>query len=170
MREAKKIYVCDEYHFRFGVWLTNYRFVQSKNAISKHFRCRMNSLSALTPSEYRSFMGSSEETSLSTSKSKSTRKQKRSRTSSNGLLPPTCDLRTKIPCILSPIHDVGSCRGEDWAFSVVTSIEANHCIKRGNLYKCVDVCNGCTDGSSFKALDFLAHSKLFQLRINKESD
>lgn len=57
MRETKNLYVGEEYHFRLGVWLTNYQFVRSKNKVSSRFKCGMNSLSALTASEYRSYYG-----------------------------------------------------------------------------------------------------------------
>lgn len=57
MRATQNFYVGDEYHFRFGVWLTNYKYIHAKKQANTHFKSGMNSFSALMPTEYRSSLG-----------------------------------------------------------------------------------------------------------------
>jgi hypothetical protein len=52
MRETGEFYTGDEFHMRFGIWITNFRYVQEHNA-GHSFTLGMNQFAALTPGEYR---------------------------------------------------------------------------------------------------------------------
>lgn len=85
----------------------------------------MNSLSALTQSEYRSFLGyslnkndlKSGKNIISNSKifygKINQLNEKENRSDPNEL-----DYRTKTRSVLNPVMNIGSCGGGDWAFSV----------------------------------------------------
>lgn len=189
MRETKNFYTGEEYHFRFGVWLSNYRFVQSKNSANSnnHFKCGMNSLSALTPTEYRSFLGTRSLqkvkkvdtilTNSATSFEKLQAIKQRIQMQTNDY-PDNLDYRTNDPIVLNPIQDVGTCSGGDWSFSMTASIETNHAIKKVELFKlseqclidCVEDCDGCNSGSVYSGFNFLSNSQTYQCRINSEPD
>lgn len=181
MRETKNYYTGEDYHYRFAIWLTNYQFIQSRNKISSHFKCGMNGLSALTPSEYRSYLSNkqgkfSKPTNLNSQKKYD--KNKKARKSANGAFPDFIDHRIHDPCVINPIQNVGECKGAGWAFSITTSIETNHCLRKGVLYKlseqclidCVDDCDGCNSGTFKSGFNFLLSRNHLQGLINNESD
>ena len=139
MRETKNLYVAEEYHFRFEIWLTNYRFVHSKNNVASgnHFKLGMNSLSALAQSEYRSFLGYSlNKNDLKSGKNIISNskifygKINQLNEKENRSYPNELDYRTNTPSVLNPVMNVGSCGGGDWAFSVTTCIETNYAIQK----------------------------------------
>lgn len=188
MRETKNIYVGEEYHFRFGIWLTNYRYIQSKisSATKTHFKCGMNSLSALSPSEYRSLLGAKNNrqpkgesiigNSPSTiNKIKNLQHQIKK---AKADYPDNLDYRTHDPVVLNPIQDIGQCSGGSWSFSVTSSVETSYAIKNKELYKlseqclidCVTYCDGCNGGSLHSTFLFLSNSDKYQCRINSEAD
>jgi C1A family cysteine protease len=53
MREHHLTYTGSEYHLRFGIFLTRFRFVREHNSASPSFTVTLNHLSCLTPSEFR---------------------------------------------------------------------------------------------------------------------
>ena len=57
MRTNNKFFIGEEYHLRFGIWLSNLEYVRSHNKQNqKTFKLSMNSLSHLTPTEYRALL------------------------------------------------------------------------------------------------------------------
>lgn len=185
MRESKNFYIGEEYHFRLGVWIANYRYIQSQNTdfSKKHFKCGMNSLSALTSSEYRSYLGyrlnkdNSKNGKTIMTNSKSNYNKIQSSYAKNKDYPDELDYRTNEPAVLNPISNVGSCAGADWAFSVTSSIETNHAIKEAELIKlseqclidCVTYCDGCNSCTPYKAF-FCITNERYQCHVNTESD
>jgi cathepsin L len=57
MRETNQLFVGNEYQTRFGIWLSNKRFVKEHNGGSSSYKVGLNPLAALTPAEYRSLLG-----------------------------------------------------------------------------------------------------------------
>ena len=57
MRLTNQFYTGDEYRIRFGIFLTNSRYVKEFNSGNKKFRVTLNKFAALTPSEYRAYFG-----------------------------------------------------------------------------------------------------------------
>lgn len=189
MRETNNFYIGEEYHFRFGIWLANYRFIQSKNAANSlhHFKCGMNSLSTLTPSEYRLYLGSQKVTqnkrgltiiSQTNFSDEKTQKILHTLRPNSFTYPDTLDYRDHTPAVLNPIGDVGSCSGSDWAFSMTASIETNHAIKNNELLKlseqclidCVEDCDGCNSGTVYLGFYFISNNVHYQCRINSQDD
>lgn len=52
MRLNNQIYVGDEYHFRFGIFITNLRFIKEQNSINRSFKVGINRFAAYTTTEY----------------------------------------------------------------------------------------------------------------------
>jgi hypothetical protein len=57
MREFGFLYTGNEYHFRFGVYLTNALRVREENAKGTSFRVGLNHLATLMPAEYKTLLG-----------------------------------------------------------------------------------------------------------------
>lgn len=188
MRETKNFYVGEEYHFRFGIWLSNYRYVQSKSSSTtkSHFQCGMNSLSALSPSEYRSLLGtkinrqSEGEKIIGNSPltiNKIQKQQNEIKKAKNDY-PDNLDYRTHEPSVLHPIQDIGTCAGGSWSFSITCSVESSYAIKKNELFKlseqclidCISECDGCNSGTLHLAFMFLTNQQDYQCHINSESD
>lgn len=148
MRSNNQFYTGDEYHLRFGIFLTNLRRVKEYNSGDRKFRVGLNKFAVLTPSEYKSYHKL-----IPKSMPKATKNVKPSkRTNSDSF-----DWREKG--VVSPIQDYGSCVA-DWAFSVVQVAESANAISTQTLLKfseqqlidCVDLCGGCSMGSAAMAL------------------
>ena len=188
MRETKNFYVGEDYHFRFGVWLANYRYVQSKSSskTKSHFKCGMNSLSALSPSEYRALLGT-----INNRQSKGENVMGNSPSTINKIknlerqlkddkkdYPDNLDYRTHEPSVLNPIQDIGQCSGGSWSFSITCAVETSHAIKKNELFKlseqclidCDTYCDGCNSGSLHSAYLFLTNNEDYQCHINSEAD
>lgn len=58
MRSTNQFYTGSEYHFRFGIYLQDLKFVQTHNSNpTKSFKVKMNHFATLTPSEYKQMLG-----------------------------------------------------------------------------------------------------------------
>lgn len=149
MRETNNMYTGDEYHLRLGIFLSTARFVNNFNRGNRKFKLGLNSLSALTPAEYRLMLGArprqltlSEDT-----------------TTSHVKAPESLDWRDKN--VVTPIKDQGQC-GSCWAFSAIHTAESASAIHSGtlisfsesNLVDCCQACFGCNGGWPFRALDY----------------
>jgi cathepsin L len=153
MRDTNQLFVGDEYQTRFGIWLTNKRFVQEHNAGSSTFKVGLNHLAALTPAEYRSLLGFKPDLS-----------EKKRTTITSLKLPDTVDWRDEG--VINPIQDQGQC-GSCWAFSAIQSIESLYAIKNTKLYKlseqelvdCVTADYGCDGGLMTDAFDYVLKSQ-----------
>lgn len=150
MRATNQFYVGDEYHLRFGIYLTNFRRVREHNSAHKSFKVSMNKFATLTPSEYKSLLGLR----IKINNKKSSKVNKK----------PTnyepIDWRSKG--VVSPIGNQGSC-GSCWAFSAILSIESVNAISSGTLRKfseqnivdCVTTCDGCNGGLMTDAYQYV---------------
>lgn len=140
MRSTNQFYVGDDYHIRFGIFLTNLRLVKEHNAAHKSFTVEMNKFATLTPSEYKSLLGL---------RIKLYKHQ--TQKSSKPVNYESLDWRDKG--VVGPIGDQGSC-GSCWAFSAIQSIESVNAISTGTFHKfseqnivdCVTTCSGCNGG------------------------
>jgi cathepsin L len=139
MRDSNNFYSGEEYQFRFGIWISNFRRVQEHNAGNSLFKVEMNELSHLTTTEYRSMLG------IRVSRQPTNKVTRPSRL--NGAV----DWRKQG--VVNPIKDQGQC-GSCWAFSADQAIESIWAIKSGTLYNlaesnlvdCVKTCYGCDGG------------------------
>ncbi|KAK8840809.1 hypothetical protein M9Y10_027631 [Tritrichomonas musculus] len=149
MRLTNQFFTGDDYHLRFGIYLSNLRRVKEHNAAHKSFRVGMNKFAALTPSEYRSLLGV-----------RITLSNFQSQKNSKSMNLESIDWRDKG--VVSPISDQGSC-GSCWAFSAIQSIESVNAISSGQLRKfseqnivdCVNTCSGCNGGLMTDAYQYV---------------
>lgn len=148
MRATNQLFTGDEYNTRFGVWMTNARFVQSHNQ-GGSFLLEMNTLAALTPSEYKTLLGSrvSIQDAAHAVLSKFT-------------TPNSVDWRENNA--VTAVKDQGMC-SSCWAFSAIAAAEGSNAVSSGklvgfsesNLIDCVSSCYGCYGGSAKMALDYV---------------
>ena len=187
MRETKHFYIGSEYHFRFGIWLSNFRFIQSKNAAEQHFKCGLNSFAALTPTEYRLYLNSRPgkfklrigETLMKNSQSNNNQFNRFYEANKKKEIsdPDELDYRKHDPQVLNAIQDVGSCSGSDWAFAVTACVETNYALSgHKTLYKlseqclidCVEYCDGCNSCEAYSAFTFI--TGIYQTYLNLIED
>lgn len=158
MRTNNKFFIGEEYHLRLGIWLSNMEYVRYHNKQGKTFKLSMNSLSHLTPAEYKSLLSNK----VSQSRSKNLKG-----------IPPiqkmndaeSLDLR-KEGCV-TPIRDCGSC-GADWAFAATTQFESQIFRTTSTLYEfsesflidCLpeSVADGCNSGDYTLAVSYVLHN------------
>lgn len=160
MHSNNFIYTGDEYHFRFGIFLTNLRLVREHNKSNKKYKLGLNKFSAYTPSEYQSHIFIKKET-------------LRNRKVPNTSFPDSFDWRDKG--IVNPIRDQGYCNS-DWAIFATFLAESSNGISTGklltysvqNLIDCVDSCYGCDGGYLTDALNYIITTQ--NGKFNLESD
>ena len=151
MRSTDQLFYGDDYQFRFGIWLTNYRFVRDHNKNNNKYKLEMNKFAALTYSEYQSMFVSSNGI-IKTDKMKMIEKMK-----TNTL---SIDWREKGA--VNEIQDMGNCPA-DWAFSGASAAEGSNFIAHQTLWKfseqsfidCDDDCFGCNGGAAFSVFDYM---------------
>lgn len=149
MRSTNQFYTGDEYHLRFGIFMTNLRLIKEFNSRDNGFKVGINRFAALTPSEYRSYLNSKP---VAINK-KPVAAPKRSNEDS-------FDWRDKG--VVGPIKDVAQCAGS-WAFAAIAGVESADAISTGNLIllseqeliDCVKKCEGCDGGNVLLALDYV---------------
>ncbi|EAY13303.1 Clan CA, family C1, cathepsin L-like cysteine peptidase [Trichomonas vaginalis G3] len=152
MRETGNIFTGDEYNFRFGVWLSNKRYVQEHNAANFGFTLAMNRLAHLTPTEYRSLLGYRSS------------KVERKVTKSNAVAADQIDWRKK--CVVNEVQNQGAC-GSCWAFSAIQAQESQYAIvftqlwklSEQNLVDCVKKCHGCNGGEMYMSYDYVIQNQ-----------
>lgn len=161
MRETGKIFTGEEYKLRYGIWLSNKRYIHSFNNANLDFTLAINHLAHLTPSEYKSLLGLKSSPHYYVSD----KIEIPSATS--------CDWRTKNK--VNPIQDQGQC-GSCWAFSAIQAQESQWAIVYNRLQKlseqsivdCVSTCNGCDGGDMDKAYDYIISKQSGQFNLETE--
>lgn len=157
MRNSKHYYTGDEYHFRFGIFLSHSRYVREFNSAKKSFKVGFNQFSCYTQSEFISAVGHIS----STSKSQEQSHFDKVRIN----LPDSIDWREKG--VVNPIRNQGFC-GSCWAFATIQACESAYAISHGNLFKCsvqnlIDCCDGqcegCFGGLEYEALDYILNKQ-----------
>ncbi|OHT02261.1 Clan CA, family C1, cathepsin L-like cysteine peptidase [Tritrichomonas foetus] len=169
MRNTNQIFTGDEYQLRFGIYVSNARYVQEHNSkIDKTFTLSLNKFAALTPAEYRSMLGlrpsirnlpQSKSTSTSTSNFKDDIEY--------------LDWREKG--VVNPIKNQQQC-GSCWAFSAVQAIESMNAIQSGKLERyseqslvdCVLTCFGCSGGLVDLAFDYIISREHGKMNLESE--
>lgn len=152
MRSTNQIYTGEEYHFRFGIFLANYRLVREFNSAKRTYKIGLNKFSCYTPSEYQVLLGHI-----------STRTASNQRPKMNSIrddVPESVDWREKN--VVNEVKDQGNC-GSCWSFGAVQASESAYAISYGqlnicseqNLVDCVKSCGGCSGGYDEKALDYI---------------
>jgi len=149
MRESNQLFTGEDYHSRFGIWMSNNRLVQEHNAGQTDFTISMNHLSHLTPSEYRSMLGF-----------KPTLKNRIAKRT-DFIANEAVDWRQKG--IVNPIKDQTPDCGSCWAFSTCQAQESQWAKTHGTLYRlsesnlvdCVKTCGGCDGGVMDAAYDYV---------------
>ncbi|OHT15261.1 Digestive cysteine proteinase 1 [Tritrichomonas foetus] len=155
MRQHNQFYTGSEYHFRLGIYLSNLRYINefNKNSSKKYF-LRANSLSTLTPAEYKTLLG------YVPSDVKVPRSPFRKQYRND--LPDNYDLREKG--LVNRIKDQGNC-GSCWAFGTVAAQETNwalthdgqlYSLSESNLVDCVIDALGCNGGNPSLALSYVS--------------
>lgn len=155
MRSTNNLFVGDEYHLRFGIYLANSKYVKEFNSKSKSFKLGLNKFACLTVQEYKTLLGSKPTLDFRNRKAAPKLNLKKND------LPTNFDWREKGA--VYDVKDQGSC-GSCWAFGAILAQEGTHAIATGellafsesNLIDCADgECHGCMGGWSDKALSFV---------------
>lgn len=158
MRINNVFYTGDEYHFRFGIFLSNKRYIEQFNKCQKNLHSlSMNKFACYTPSEYRSILGA-----IPTSTASKTHKIELSTKNSDD--PDTFDWREKGA--VNDIKDQGSC-GSCWSFSAIAAEEGCYFVSSGNLLRlseqnlieCVSECHGYGGGMPESAFKYVINSQ-----------
>jgi cathepsin L len=148
MRRSSLLYTGDEYYLRLGVYLTQSRYVRSFNSGGHSFRVAPNKFACLTPSEYRTLLGS-----RASAGSKTAARRRAADP------PASWDWRTQG--VVQAVKDQGQC-GSCWAFSAVAAQETQwaitnkvlYSLSEQNLVDCVSSF-GCGCGSKSGAYDYV---------------
>ena len=150
MRENGLVYTGDEYSLRFGVFMTNLRFVQEFNARKGvTFKVGLNKLACLTPAEYRALQSIAGARVVPTEVVTEPENPIEE-----------CDWRTQG--VISEPADQGECAAA-WAISAAQAVESNWAVKTGtltalssqNLIDCVTRCQGCQGGYPSTAYQYV---------------
>lgn len=154
------IFTGSEYHLRFGIYLTNIRFIQEFNRKESQFKLGINRFLVYTPAEYDALL---------TGKS-SQLPNKNNNKISVGATPESIDWREQK--IVTAVKDQGNC-GSCWAFSTIGAQECQHTLKKKEvlilseqyLVDCIETCNGCDGGNAVCSYDYILknYDGLFQL-------
>lgn len=162
MRSTNQFFTGDDYHLRFGIFLTNSRLVQQHKAANKKFTVSLNKFAACTSAEYKSLLGFK----MNLQKFETKKIGGKSNTDS-------LDWRTKG--VVNEIKDQAAC-GSCWAFSTIQAAESALAISTGNLQRlseqnlidCVRTCYGCHGGLMTSAYAYIVGYQDGQ--FNLESD
>ena len=138
MREHNQFYVGDEYGLRFGIYLTNKRYIESYRGTA---RLSLNKFACYTPSEYASLLGVKMTSQL----------PRKSFEGKSDNYPESLDWRDKGA--VTPVKDQGSC-GSCWAFSAIAGMEGAWAaagnpllsLSEQNLVDCTTTALGCHGG------------------------
>ena len=167
MRQNGFCFTGDEYHFRFGVFMANMRWVSEFNKNEKKtFRVKLNKFAAFTPSESNLLLGA--KPTLEKPSSYDSSKKHR-----NINAPDSIDWRDKGYTI--PIQNQILC-GACWAFSAVCSSEAAYFMKTSQLLKfseqnlvdCADTCHGCSGGWPYNAYNYVINKQNGQYMLSND--
>lgn len=158
MRETRNFYIGEDYFLRYGIWIVNKRFIREHNMKNHRYTLKMNHLSSLTPAEYRSLLGSQQNSIYRTSQKLKNQKKKN--------IPNVSSLDWRDSGVVSPVADQGNC-GSDWAFAAITTAESVHAISSGslvplsvqNLMDCIPICYGCYGGLASYALTYVVNTQ-----------
>lgn len=152
MRRTNQIYSGDDYHLRFGIFLTNKRLVQEINSAKKSYTVELNKFASYTPAEYKALLGlKMDPTTKSQIKTNAFRRSNEA---------DSVDWRQKG--IVNEIKDQGAC-GSCWAFGTVQACESSYALTHGTLYSCseqnlvdcVPNCFGCDGGFPSSAINYV---------------
>lgn len=165
MRTTNQIYTGDEYHLRFGIFLTNLRRIQEFNSANdkRSFRVGLNKFSCYTPSEYKVLLGFR--------RKPIPNRQKIITKKMND--PDQVDWRDKG--VVNAVKNQGQC-GSCWAFGSVQACESSYAIKYGTLYTCseqnlvdcVANCYGCNGGFISSTFNYILLVQNGLLNLEKD--
>lgn len=168
MRSTNIIYTGDEYHLRYGIFLTNYRYNQEFNRHSKSYKIGLNKFTCLTPQEAKAMLG------LTQTRTDFSHPKTAPKINLKQDIPKNLDWREKGA--VYDVEDQGSC-GSCWAFSVIQAQESAHAIATGQLLglsqstliDCVGGdCHGCHGGWPDKAFRYIIDNLNGQFNLLSE--
>lgn len=154
MREFNQIYTGDEYQLRFGIFITNLRYIQEHNKRESSFKLGLTPFSCYTPAEYRSILGFKPNPTSYVQSSKV-----------NAPVPESFDWREKK--VVNPIKNQGQC-GSCYIFSATQAAESAYAITYGelisfseqNILDCIIGypeygCYGCNGGMPSSVMEYV---------------
>jgi cathepsin L len=144
MREHGLAYTGDEYHFRFGIYLSQAQWVREFNAADNGFTVELNKFATYTPAESAVLRGYRQ----------SERIPGHEIELKNTVGAPPTDYDWKAKGVVQAIKDQGQC-GSCWSFGSIGAQESAWAIKYSkltslseqNLVDCVTSCYGCSGGN-----------------------
>ena len=151
MRTNDLIFNGEDYHLRFGIYLSNLRIINEHNFNKDTtFLLGSNQFIIYTPAEYNSLLGHK---TISSNINQNL-------INFNFNSPNKLDWREKN--IVNPIKNQGGCGG-CWSFSVIQAQESKWALEKNqllilseqNLIDCVTVCNGCHGGDEYITFDYI---------------
>lgn len=155
MREIGNFFIGDEYHFRFGIYLNNLRYIKESNKKNHQYKLGQNHLMHLTATEYKSLL-----TAHKVNEPKYASKKIHTFSS----VPESIDWRSKG--IVSPVKNQANC-GSCWAFSAIAAQESHWAKEKNelislseqNLIDCSNSNYGCSGGWPYQAYDDVIESQ-----------
>ena len=162
MRYFNDFYNEGDYKFRFGIWMTNCRYIKEHNRGNNNYMLGLNKFIIYTPAEYQALLGLKPHV-------KPNLMSTRTKFEGHANL----DYRNKG--VVNDIKDQSSC-GSCWAFSAIQAVESAYALKTGNLISlseqnlidCVRKCHGCNGGEIGCAYDYIIEKQ--DGYFNKGSD
>jgi len=151
MKQIGQFFTGDEYAFRYGVFLTNLRYIRDFNKNGKRgFSIGTTPFAHLTAPEFKVMLG--------LKKTREVRSGRKFAAKEGFKAPEELDWREKG--VVTPIKDQGSC-GSCWAFSAVCAQESAWAIEHSdlislsesNLVDCLEDCDGCGGCYPYTAYD-----------------
>jgi cathepsin L len=150
LRQNGLLYTGNEYQFRLGIFLLNQQIVREVNAANRGFRLGLNSLSTLTPTEYRALLG------YKPGARPATKFGKTLETTPIKLV----EWDWRDSGAVQIVKDQGGC-GADWAFAAIGAAESKFFIRTETLYNLSEQnlidcsafdagCDGGTPGSAYE--------------------
>lgn len=168
MRNNNKIFLGEEYYFRFGIYLTHLRYCTDfKSRKGLTYRIDLNKFSCHTPTEYKCLLNSRIKI------NKNRMKYEALKENNSVSIPDSFDWRDKN--VVNSVKDQGECNS-DWAYSVIATAETGYAIGTGNLLSfsvqnlidCCNTCYGCNGGTPNTAFYWLMSNQ--NGCLNSESD
>lgn len=167
MRETNQMFTGEEYYLRFGIFMTNLRYIQQHNAGKSLFKLGINKFAAMTTAEYKSLLGL-----------RNSNLNRQSSLIKRNDVPEAIDWRDKK--VVNQIRDQGQCNS-GYIFCVTQAVESANAIAYGvlqelsvqNIIDCASMfpvygCQGCDGGTSMGPITYVTEQQKGKFMLESE--